>query len=73
MCASIDTLLHDAASMLMTSNVYVSLIHCIINELIMLTGPALKNFLNHVVSVDILAHFFQEAFQLLLDHCEMFG
>lgn len=65
---SIDALLHDATAVLVAGNFDVLLAHRIINEIVLRAIPTLKNFLNHVVAVDVFTHLFQKIFQVTLDH-----
>ena len=60
--SSINTFLHDATSVLMASDVHTLVNHCIIKELVVFNRPALEDLLDYMVSVDVLAHFFDSVF-----------
>ena len=48
----VDTLLHDAAPVHMASNLIAVGHHGVINELLVLCGPADQYLLYHVITVD---------------------
>lgn len=51
-----NTLLHDAATMLMTSNLHVLLNHSVVNELsLRRISPHLEDFLKHMITVDVVS------------------
>lgn len=57
--------------MLVACNLHTLSFHGVIQELVVLTAPALKYFLNHMIAVDVFAHFFDSVFQVVADHVEM--
>lgn len=57
--------------MLVTSDFRTVFDHFIIDELVLLIVPALKYFLDHVVSIDIEAHGNHFVLKLGFDHLEM--
>jgi hypothetical protein len=69
----IDALLHDAASVFVTSNLHTLIDHCIVDELVVLGGPATQYFLNHVVPVNIFSKFPHFGLQVITQLLDVLG
>ena len=69
--SSVNTLLHDAAAVLVTCNFYTLVYHGIVQELIVLRWPALEDLLNDMVAIDIFTHFFDSVFEVVTQHLKV--
>ena len=56
----------------MAGDFNVAITHGIVDKLVLRAVPALENFLDNVISVDVFAHFFEKALKLILNHYVMF-
>jgi hypothetical protein len=54
--AGVYALLHDAAAVLMASYLHTVLDHAVEQKLAMGFIPTLQNFLDHMVSIDVVTH-----------------
>ena len=52
----------------MASDLDALLYHSVEQELVLLFAPALQDFLNDMVAIDVLAHFFQAVAEEILNH-----
>lgn len=59
--------------MLMTSNLYTLLHHAIKQKLALRFRPTLQNFLDDVISVNVLAHLYKPHAEVALNQIEMIG
>ena len=51
----IYALLHDATTMLMTSNLDYILLEVIVDELLILVGPCTQDLLNNMIAIDVMS------------------
>lgn len=55
-CCRVDALLHDTASVLMTSNLYTVFTNSVVYELVIFRSPNFQDFLYYMISVYFVAH-----------------
>lgn len=67
----VNALLHNAAAVLVTSYLNVLRAHLVVDKLVLQRVPAMQDFLDDVVAVNVLTHFFKNCLQAVLNHCEM--
>ena len=70
--SGVDALLHDAAAMLVTSDLYTLVHHSVVQELVVDMRPSVENFLNNMVSINVFAHLFDPMTEETLDDIEVF-
>jgi len=67
----VNTLLHDTATVLVTCNLDTLINHSIIKKLVSFWFPALENFLNYMITVDVFTHFLYILFKETLNEVKM--
>lgn len=64
----IDTLLHNAAAVLVAGDLYALPLHGVVEELVLGRLPALEYLLDDMVSVNVFAHFLYAVVEIIANH-----
>lgn len=69
----VDTLLHDAAAVLVAGNLHALFVHGFVDELVVVFGPGFEYLLHDVIAVDVVAEFDEALLEKLAEQLKLHG